>query len=135
MKPRYLHQHRKVKMSHVRARFLAAACVLTAILALASAGCSTRSPDNMGVTNPRQPGPAIGQAVGTGVGAVAGNVAGAVVGVGEGAVSAASKPFDNTTRVVRRWRTETTADGRTIQVPEEIIVDAQGRPVGKPGSK
>lgn len=135
MKPLLINQHRKVKAIRIRARLLAAVSGFVAILTLVGAGCSTRSPDNMGVTNPRQPGPAIGQAVGTGVGAVAGNVAGAVVGVGEGAVSAASKPFDNTTRVVRRWRTETTADGRTIQVPEEIIVDAQGRPVGKPSSK
>ena len=89
----------------------------------------------MGVTNRQAPGPAVGRAVGTGVGTVGGNVAGAVVGVGEGVVAGAAVPFDNTTRVVRRWRTETTADGRTIQVPEEIIVDAQGRPIGQPTGK
>ena len=89
----------------------------------------------MGVTNPQQPGPAAGRAVGAGVGAVGGNVAGAVVGVGEGIVAGATAPFDNTTRVVRRWRTETTSDGRTIQVPEEIVVDQNGRPVSKPSGK
>jgi hypothetical protein len=89
----------------------------------------------MGVTNQQHPGPALGRAIGTGVGAVGGNAAGAVVGVAEGAVEGAKVPFDNTTRVVRRWRTEKTSDGRTIQVPEEIIVDAAGRPVGTPANK
>jgi len=44
-------------------------------------------------------------------------------------VAGAAAPFNNTTRIVRRWRTETTSDGRTVQVPEDILVDAQGRPV------
>jgi hypothetical protein len=66
---------------------------------------------------------------------VGANVAGAVVGAGEGVVTGAKAPFDNTTRVVRRWRTVTTSDGRTIQVPEEIIVDKDGRPVGIPSGK
>ena len=90
-------------------------------------GCA--SPDKVAVTNPRQPGPAAGQAVGVGLGTVGGNVAGAVVGVGEGVAAGASAPFNTTTRVIRRWRTETTADGRTIQVPEEILVDEYGRPI------
>jgi len=81
-------------------------------------------------TNTRQPGPAIGVAVGSVAGAVVGNVAGAVVGVGEGAVGAAKVPFNTDRRIIRQWRTETTADGRTIQVPYEIEVDAQGRSVG-----
>ena len=101
----------------------------TATFGLLIAGCAS-DPNRVGITNPRQPGPAVGQALGTGVGAVGGNVAGAVVGFGEGVVGGAKVPFDNTTRVVRRWRTETTADGRTIQVPEDILMDAQGRPVG-----
>lgn len=100
---------------------------------LSATGCT--SPDHMGVTNQQHPGPALGRAVGTGVGVVGGNVAGAVVGAGEGVVAGAKAPFDNTTRVVRRWRTETTSDGRTIQVPEEIIVDQYGRPVGTPAGK
>jgi hypothetical protein len=89
----------------------------------------------MGVTNQQHPGPALGRVVGTGVGAVGGNVAGVVVGAGEGVAAGAKAPFDNTTRVVRRWRMETTSDGRTIQVPEEIIVDQYGRPVGTPAGK
>jgi len=100
-------------------------------LVLGLAGCA-RDPNRIGVTNQRQPGPAAGRAVGTGVGAVGGNVAGAVVGFGEGVGQGAAQSFDNTTRVVRRWRTETTADARTIQVPEDIVVDEHGRPVKAP---
>ena len=58
-----------------------------------------------------------------------GNVAGAVVGVGEGFSHGASASFNNNSRVVRRWRTETTSDGRVIQVPEDIEVDQYGRPL------
>lgn len=101
----------------------------TAAFGLLTAGCVS-DPNRLGITNPRQPGPAVGQALGTGVGVVGGNVAGAVVGFGEGVVGGVKVPFDNTARVVRRWRTETTTDGRTIQVPEDILVDAYGRPVG-----
>ena len=104
-----------------------------AALLLGVGGCAS-DPNTIGVTNPRQPGPAAGRAVGAGVGAVSGNVAGAVVGVGEGVAQGASAPFNNTTRVVRRWRTETTADGRVIQVPEDIVVDQYGRPIGSPPS-
>jgi len=93
-----------------------------------AAGCAS-DPNRIGVTNQRHPGPAVGRAVGTGVGVVGGNVAGGVVGFGEGVSRGAAAPFDNTTRVVRRWRTETTADGRTIQVPEDIVVDQYGRPL------
>lgn len=82
-------------------------------------------------TNPRQPGPAVGQAVGQAVGAVAGNVVGAAVGVTEGAASAAKKPFTNEARIIRTWKTETTSDGRTIQVPVDIEVDEYGRPLEK----
>lgn len=94
-------------------------------------GCTTPAPGTT-YTNPNQPGPAVGQVVGQGVGAIAGNVAGAVVGVAEGAATAAKKPFTNETRVIRQWHTEKTADGRTIQVPEDIEVDEYGRPVKKP---
>lgn len=80
------------------------------------------------IVNTRQPGPALGAAVGTVGGAVVGNAAGLVVGVGEGAVGATSVPFNNDRRVIRTWRTEVTADGRTIQVPVEIDVDQYGRP-------
>jgi len=88
------------------------------------------------MTNTSQPGPAIGVAVGAAAGAVVGNVTGAVVGVGEGAVGAAKVPFNTDRRIIRQWRTETTSDGRSIQVAYEVEVDAQGRPIGqaKPAS-
>ncbi len=92
-------------------------------------GCTTNTESR--VTNPNQPGPAIGNAVGTAVGAVGSNVAGAVVGGVEGAAAATKSTFTNERRVVRVWRTETTADGRTIQVPVEIEVDEHGRPIEK----
>lgn len=94
------------------------------LFGLTLVGCST---DGHMLTSPYHPGPAAGRAIGAGVGVVGGNVVGAVVGVGEGLVGGAAAPFNSTTRVVRIWRTETTADGRTIQVPEDILVDAQGR--------
>lgn len=92
-------------------------------------GCATQPSDSR-LTNSRQPGPVVGNAVGSAVGAVTGNVAGAVVGAAEGAASAAKAPFKNERRTVRTWRTETTADGRTIQVPVETPVDEYGRPIG-----
>jgi hypothetical protein len=100
----------------------------------ALSGCASHNSDSR-LTNPHQPGPAVGNAVGVAVGSVAGNVAGAVVGVGEGAVVGAKKPFNNERRVVRTWKTETTSDGRTIQVPVEIEVDEQGRPISQPVTK
>ncbi len=103
-------------------------------MSLLLAGCAS-SPSERRVTNPQQPGPAIGKAVGTVVGAVGGNVAGAAVGVVEGAAGAAKAPFNNEKRVVRTWRTEQTSDGRTIQVPVEVEVDAEGRPISAPTNK
>jgi hypothetical protein len=104
---------------------------LLAPLALGSSlfftGCYTT---DARVTNTSQPGPAIGMALGTAAGAVVGNVTGAVVGAGEGAVGAAKVPFNTDRRVIRQWRTETTSDGRTIQVAYEVEVDPQGRPLG-----
>lgn len=101
------------------------------VVALQFTGCA-RDPNRISGTNPYHPGPASGRAVGAGVGVAAGNVAGAVVGTGEGFVAGASAPFHKTTRVVRTWRTETTADGRTIQVPVDTVVDENGRPVNPP---
>jgi len=75
-----------------------------------------------------------GQAVGTGVGLAVGETAGFVVGAGEGVVNGVAAPFDTTTHVVRRWHTETTADGRTVQIPEDILVDSKGRPVVLPSA-
>ena len=105
--------------------FLSVACALVLLLA----ACASRNPDAR-VTNPRQPGPAVGNAVGATVGAVAGNVAGAVVGVGEGAVSQVGEVFNSERRVVRQWRTVRTADGREIQVAVDVEVDANGVPIG-----
>jgi hypothetical protein len=83
-------------------------------------------------TSPYHPGPVAGQAVGTGVGVVAGNVAGFGVGVVEGTAHGVAAPFDPSYHMVRQWRTETTADGRTIQVPYDVLVDKYGRPVHMP---
>ena len=94
--------------------------------ALALGGCASRQDGR--VVNTRQPGPAIGTGVGIAAGSVVGNAAGAVVGVGEGFTGGASKAFDGDRRVVRTWRTEVTADGRTIRVPVETEVDQYGRP-------
>jgi len=92
---------------------------------IALSGCATR-PAEARATNNSQPGPAVGHAVGTVGGTVVGQVAGAVVAGAQGAADAVKAPFNNEHRVIRRWRTETTADGRTIQVPYEVVVDANG---------
>ena len=63
--------------------------------------------------------------------AVGSNVVGAVVGGVEGATEATKATFKNERRVIRVWKTETTSDGRTIQVPVEVEVDEQGRPIEK----
>lgn len=89
------------------------------------AGCGTRPTATRG-TNPDHPGAAVGYAVGNTVGAVTGSVVGAVAGGAEGVADAMKAPFNNERRYVRKWRTETTADGRTIQVPYDVEVDAQG---------
>jgi hypothetical protein len=107
---------------------------LTAVTMLvAVAGCSTK----VRVTNQNAVGPKAGNVAGGAVGAVVGNVAGAGVGFVEGSAAAVGEVFDpKTTRVVRHWRTETTADGRAIQVPVDYLVDEQGRVIKevKPGS-
>jgi hypothetical protein len=101
--------------------------VLVAPIALLT-GCNSASREAR-VTNPNQPGPAVGNAVGTAVGAVGSNVVGAVVGGVEGAAAATKNTFTNERRVVRTWKTETTSDGRTIKVPVEIEVDENGKPI------
>lgn len=102
------------------------ACALP-FLAIA-AGCAS-DPNRIGLTNQRHPGPAIGRTIGVAAGGVAGNAAGLAVGVGEGAVIGVKAPFDNKTTIVRRWKTVEAADGRVIQVPEDVVVDEFGRPV------
>lgn len=89
-------------------------------------GCKT-SDTAVRTTNQESPGPKVGTAVGTGVGAVAGNVAGGGVAVVEGTAAATRNVFEpQPTRVVRHWKTETTVDGREIQVPVDYLVDEQG---------
>jgi hypothetical protein len=85
-----------------------------------------------GVGSPYQPGPVAGKTVGSAVGVTAGNVAGFGVGAVSGAAHGFAAPFDPSYHMVRYWRTETTSDGRTIQVPYDILVDQYGRPVKMP---
>ena len=99
--------------------------IFTGFLAIVAAtGCRT----DYGAGSPYHPGPVVGKTVGTGVGVVAGNAAGVGVGAVEGTVQGVASSFDPSYRMVRVWKTETTADGRTIQVPQDILVDQYGRP-------
>src|SRR5262245_3370677 len=99
--------------------------ILGAAGVFAVAGCS--STERHPVTNNPHPGPVAGQAAGAGVGVVVGNIAGFGAGFAGGLAAGVSAPFTpTTTRVVRTWQTETTADGRTIQVPVDIAVDELG---------
>ena len=82
--------------------------------------------------SPYQPGPVAGTVVGEGVGTVAGNVAGFGAGVVVGTVNGTKKVLDPSYHMVRYWKTETTPDGRTIQVPYDILVDEYGRPAVMP---
>ncbi len=82
--------------------------------------------------SPYPPGPVAGQAVGGAAGVAAGNVAGFGKGVVGGTVAGYSTVMDPSYRMVRYWRTEVTADGRTIQVPYDLLVDQYGRPVKMP---
>lgn len=99
---------------------------LIAATALLS-GCVT-DPDSQTMSR-TQPGPAVGNALGTATGAVASNVVAVPVGLVEGAAAATKSTFTNERRVIRTWREEKTSDGRTIKIPVEIEVDAQGRPI------
>lgn len=83
-------------------------------------------------TSPYQPGPVAGQAVGYGAGTMVGNVAGFGVGAVQGTAYGIGQSFNPNYHAVRYWRTETTADGRTIQVPYDIMVDQYGRPSKMP---
>ena len=97
------------------------------LLALAATGCTS---DRVG--SPYHPGPVAGTAVGTGVGVVAGNAIGFGAGVVGGTISGTKAVLDPSYHMVRYWKTETTTDGRTIQVPYDILVDQYGRPVNMP---
>ena len=93
------------------------------------AGCSSTDYSH---TSPYHPGPVAGQNVGNAVGVTAGNVAGFGVGVVSGTAHGLAAPFKPDYHMVRYWRTETTPDGRTIQVPYDMLVDQYGRPVRMP---
>lgn len=93
---------------------------------LLAAGCHT---EPSYTTSAYAPGPVAGEAIGYGTGQVIGNVAASGVASVEGLGAGIAAPFDTTTYVVRRWHTEKTSDGRTIQVPVDILVDSQGRPI------
>ena len=99
------------------------------LLALAAAsGCRT----DYGKGSPSQPGPVVGKSVGAGAGVVAGNAVGFGTGVVSGTAAGYSKAMDPSYHMVRYWRTETTSDGRTIQVPYDVMVDQYGRPMMMP---
>ena len=104
----------------------AAGAVALLVLAVV-AGCSSEK-----TGSPYHPGPVAGTVVGEGVGTVAGNVIGFGAGVVGGTVSGTAKVLDPSYRMVRYWKTETTSDGRTIQVPYDVLVDQYGRPVRMP---
>jgi hypothetical protein len=107
--------------------------ILTAFAALSCGlltGCTAT--DDYGSTSPYHPGPVAGKTAGNAVGVAAGNVAGFGVGAVEGVGHGLAAPFDPSYHMVRYWRTETTPDGRTIQVPYDILVDQYGRPVHMP---
>jgi hypothetical protein len=96
-------------------------------LCILSTGCREIHPDTM--TSSYHPGPLTGRAVGATAGVAVGEAGATVVGAVEGAGRGLAAPFDPTVHVVRRWHTETTWDGRTVQVPKDILVDKYGRPV------
>jgi hypothetical protein len=106
---------------------------LIALVSLSSGlllvGCSRT---DYGTGSPYHPGPVAGKEVGNAVGVTAGNVAGFGVGAVEGVAHGVAAPFDPSYRMVRYWRTERTPDGRTVQVPYDVMVDQYGRPVKMP---
>ena len=103
--------------------------VLASSLSLLMTGCANPKYSH---TSPYHPGPVVGKNVGVAAGVVAGNAVGVGVGAVEGAVQGLAAPFDPSYRMVRHWRTEATADGRNIQVPYDVLVDKDGRPVNLP---
>jgi hypothetical protein len=109
-------------------RFILTGLPVAAVAAL-SAGCAST---DYGSSNPYQPGPVAGKTAGNAVGVVAGNVAGFGAGTVEGVGHGVGTTLDRSYHMVRYWRTETTADGRTIQVPYDVLVDQYGRPVHMP---
>lgn len=107
--------------------------IIFGILPLASilfvTGCASTE---YGHTSPYHPGPTVGKNIGVAAGVVAGNAIGLGVGAVEGTAQGLAAPFDPSYRMVRHWKNETTADGRSIQVPYNVLVDKYGRPVNMP---
>jgi len=93
------------------------------------AGCAST---DYGHTSPYHPGPVVGKTVGNAAGVVAGNAIGLGVGTVEGVAAGVAAPFNPNYHMVRHWRAETTSDGRTVQVPYDVLVDQYGRPVDMP---
>jgi hypothetical protein len=106
---------------------LLASGTLALLLTLTLTGCRSKQAGSY-----YHPGPVAGGAVGTAVGTTAGNVVGFGAGMVAGTIGGFQAVFDPSYRVVRHWRTETTADGRTIQVPYDVLVDKDGKPVMMP---
>lgn len=102
-------------------------CAAGALALLAVAGCnSTQS------GSPYHPGPVAGNVIGEGAGVVAGNAIGLAGGAVVGTWDGTKRVLDPSYRMVRYWKTETTPDGRVIQVPYDILVDEYGRPANMP---
>jgi hypothetical protein len=118
-----LTEDNSMKIGHIFSTLTGALLVLAT-----TTGCRS----DYGAGNPYQPGPTAGKAVGAGVGTVAGNVVGAGVGVVQGTTHGFANSFDPQYHMVRYWKTETTTDGRTIQVPYDVLVDQYGRPAMMP---
>ncbi len=102
-------------------------CAGSLLGVLAVAGCNS---DQTG--SPYHPGPVAGTVLGEGVGVVAGNAVGFAGGAVMGTIDGTKKVLNPTYRMVRYWKTTTTPDGRTIQVPYDILVDEYGRPANMP---
>jgi len=102
--------------------------LICSALTLFLVGCRT----DYGPGSPYHPGPTAGKMVGNGVGVAAGNVAGFGVGVAEGTGHGVAATMNPDYHMVRQWRTETTPDGRTVQVPYDVLVDQYGRPAVMP---
>jgi hypothetical protein len=111
----------------MKTTFTLALGTVSLLVLFSTSGCQSGR-----VGSPYQPGPVAGTAVGTGVGVVAGNVVGFGAGMVQGTFAGVKAVMDPSYRVVRQWRTETTSDGRTIQVPYDVLVDKDGRPVMMP---
>jgi hypothetical protein len=99
-------------------------CLSVGLMALFSGGSAS--------SQRYQVGHAVGGAIGGTTGTVLGNTAVAVTDTGKGVVGGVVAPYNSPQYVVRKWRVEITPDGRTISVPVDIVVDANGRPLNPP---